>query len=451
MNKIFKVLGGILLALLGVVIVAALICFKLLDITPYTETEFYKNELTAIAQLPPHTSNNDTVQAGWSRINLLPPFTTTIAIDAKRGGKHFEGVHDSIYVRAFVFKSGTQKIAFISADLLIIPPTVTNIFDSLMAAEGFTTKNIFFTATHTHTSIGGWHNSYVGEIFAGKYDARVPKHIAACIASAIREAEKNCSPVKVGYSAVPTTKLVFNRLVGDSGKVDSILRIIKLENAVGQKAAIITFAAHATVFHEKLMKLSADWPGLMMAELEKDNKLQLASFSAGEVGSHGPYEVTKNQENEAAYMANSVAKIAEQNFDSINTNYVTDMNMVHLPFYMRSPNFRVSDNIVVRPWLFKKLFGDELVYLNTFRLGDIVFAGTPCDFSGELVGPIDSVARSNGKHLVITSFNGGYIGYVTDSRWYNKKAYETRIMGWFGPRNGDYMSEVLMRLLAAKQ
>jgi hypothetical protein len=39
------------------------------------------------------------------------------------------------------------------------------------------------------------------------------------------------------------------------------------------------------------------------------------------------------------------------------------------------------------------------------------------------------------------------MGYVTDSKWYNMNAYETWTMGWFGPGNGDYMSEIMERMI----
>lgn len=188
-----KILGVLAVIVLLLVVVAA-ICFKPLDTTPYQQTEFYKKELQAIDSVFANRQSLITIQplhVGWSRINLLPPFTTPIAIDAHRVGKHFEGVHDSIYVRAFVFKQGEKKIAYISADLLIIPPTVSKMFDTLLKANGYDESNIFFTATHTHSSIGSWYDSYVGEKFAGKYDERVPEHIANCISKAILDAETN--------------------------------------------------------------------------------------------------------------------------------------------------------------------------------------------------------------------------------------------------------------------
>ncbi|MES2621227.1 MAG: neutral/alkaline non-lysosomal ceramidase N-terminal domain-containing protein [Bacteroidota bacterium] len=453
MKKIFGFLfiAGIVLLLV------ALFCFKPLNTTPYQQTEFYKKEIAAINQVSNQKSeirSSDTISVGWSSINLLPPFTTPIAIDANRGGKHFEGVHDSIYVRAFVFKQGEKKIAYISADLLIIPPTVSKMFDTILKKEGYDASNIFFTATHTHSSIGGWYNSYVGEKFAGKYDERVPKHIADCISKAILEAEKNCATAKIGYAEFSTQKLVYNRLVKDMahlpdsvGEVDSLLRLVKIEKESGEKAAIITFAAHCTVFHEDMMSLSGDWGGMMMKRLNLSGKVNFCSLSAGAVGSHGPYEFSKNQETEAAYMAEQVAEIVGRNFDSIKTDLVSSLSMIHLPLFLRDPNLRITNNIIVRPWLFHKLFGDEKVYINTLQVGNIFFAGMPCDFSGELVNEIDSIADKRNRKLIVTSFNGGFVGYITDDEWYSLNTYETRLMNWFGPGNGSYFSEIVMKML----
>lgn len=459
MKKLLYAVAALVLLLL----IVAVCCFKPLDSTPYKQTGFYKAEMAmldsviAVENSTMHAAVFDTVHVGWASVNLLPSFSTPIAIDAHRGGKHFEGVHDSIYVRAFVFKQGGKKVAYVSADLLIIPPSVSRMFDTMLVKQGFDQSNIYFTATHTHTSIGGWYNSVVGKIFAGKYDERVPAFIANQIATAIQAAEVNCSPTRIGFAAYPTRRLVFNRLITEMahlpdslGEVDSILRVVKFEKPTGEKAAIITFSAHNTVFHENLMRLSGDWCGLLMQKLNSGGKIGFASFSAGAVGSHGPCKVTDDQEAEAQYIANGVAAIVETGFDSIATNYVANLNMLHVPLYLREPNLRVSDAIVIRPWLFKKLFGDEETFINTLAVGDVVFAGTPCDFSGELVNELDSMAAGKSRRLIVTSFNGGYIGYITDSRRYRLNTYETRTMGWFGYGTGDYMSDIIGRLLLVK-
>ncbi len=60
---------------------------------------------------------------------------------------------------------------------------------------------------------------------------------------------------------------------------------------------------------------------------------------------------------------------------------------------------------------------------------------------------LNPLATRKGLNLMITSFDGGYIGYVTPDRYYGRKAYETRDMNWFGPQNGAYFEEMMAGLL----
>lgn len=453
MRRPLKLFAYVIGSVAVIALLIVICCFKFYDTTPYPKTEAYRRQMHLLHNLPKETTTvtKDTIQVGWAKVNLLPPFTTPIAIDAHRKG-HFTGVHDSIYVRAFVFKAGGKKMAYISADLLIIPPNVAAMFDTLMQAEGYTRDNIFFTATHTHSSIGAWYNTVVGRIFTGKYDERVPPHIANCIKQAIINAEQNVEPAEIGHGSFPTTKLVFNRLVGDSGTVDSMLRVIKIKKLSGPTAAIITFSAHATVYHESMMQLSGDWPALLMQQLENTGVVNFASFSAGAVGSHGPYEFSKEQVKEVKYMAEGVGKIVASGNGFIPTRvFTTDsflFGMQRMQLFLRQPNLRLSNSVALRAWLFNKLFGNEPVYVLQMRLGNLLFIGTPSDFSGELTGQLDSAAKAANTQLTVTGFNGSYIGYVTHDQWNNLNAYETRTMNWFGPGTGSYMQQVIGRLIA---
>jgi len=429
------------------ILIIASICFQPAHTEPYAQQEYYQKELEAIAAKPLSSRTNDTLQCGWAGLNLTPTFTTPIAIDAARGGKHFTGVRDSLYVRAFVFKQGHLKFAFVSADLLIIPPNVAAGVSKALQSKGYSPHNIYLSATHTHTGIGGWYNSTVGKIFAGKYDERVPAHITATIAKCVALAEGNLQKVQVGYTETPLERFVVNRLVGDSGIVDNKMRIIKLVNDSGATAAIVTHSAHATIFHEKEMKLSGDWPAGFMQAANSTRPNCFVSFTAGAVGSHGPFLHSANREEELAYMVGQSAAAFNSVFDSIACSAVTELSGMRYPLWLRQPILRVADQLAIRPWLFYYLFGNEASYLQTLNIGNITLAGLPCDFSGELAPALDSAAQRNNKHLMVTGFNGGYIGYVTHPKWYHLNAYETRTMGWFGPDTGSYLSELISRLL----
>jgi predicted permease len=171
------------LFLLGILILAVLSFIQPSPKNQYEDGTFLLQNQKAIKNLSfENVANSEYFQAAWAKVSLVPPFSTTIAIDDHRGGKHFEGVRDTVYSRSIVLQNGDKKVAIVSADLLIIPPIVAEILDTLLMAEGFSLENIYLSATHTHSSIGGWQNSYVGEIFAGTYDERVPLFIAEKIA-----------------------------------------------------------------------------------------------------------------------------------------------------------------------------------------------------------------------------------------------------------------------------
>ena len=435
-------------ALIGIIILA-FVLLKPLDKSAYYENPYFYKTTESINNNPAFTKEqgNEKVLGNWSKISLVPNFKTPIAIDANRNGKMYNGVHDSLFIRTFVFQKGNYKVAYVSADLLIIPPIVTAMVDTILRKEGYTLNNIYLTATHTHTGIGAWHNSFIGELFAGKYDERVPIFIAAQIKKSILAAEKNPSPIKIGYTTINTRKLVYNRLLENGGEVDSLIRIVKFEKEDGEKASIITFTAHATCLHDKVMDLSGDWPGILMQKMDSSKKVDLCVFSAGSVGSHGPYKCKKDKWDELNYIGNLATKYVYQSIDSIPMHYIEKINMVHQPILMREPNYKIVFNLVLRQRWFYKFFGKQNIYINMLSFDDILFAGMPCDFSGEMNDELDDAATAQNKRLLVTSFNGCFVGYITDDRRYDMDTYETKTMNWYGPGNGSYLTEIVMRMM----
>ena len=78
-----------------------------------------------------------------------------------------------------------------------------------------------------------------------------------------------------------------------------------------------------------------------------------------------------------------------------------------------------------------------------FRLDDVVWISTPCDFSGELSLGIKDFFRAKNADAVVTSFNGDYVGYIIPSRYYHLSGYEPRVMSFFGPNMPHYFDEMI--------
>jgi neutral ceramidase len=123
------------------------------------------------------------------------------------------------------------------------------------------------------------------------------------------------------------------------------------------------------------------------------------------------------------------------------------LGMYQIPLELPDPQVKLTERLAVRSWFFKKAFGDYPVNLTALRLGDVVLLGTPCDFSGELGLDVEAHAKERNLHAMITSFNGGYMGYVTPERYYDLDHFETRLMNWYAIGTGEYMRNSLNSIL----
>jgi neutral ceramidase len=164
-----------------------------IDRTPYKALDFYKKSIHEINQLltkNPSRSIGDTLLIGFARANLTPSESAPLAGYGNRRPKEMTSVHDSIYVNTTVINNGKNKIAIVSADLLIIPPEVTALLKEKLFNKGWSLPEIFLSATHTHSSLGGWAPGLVGNMIAGTYNAKYPEFIANQIVASIQMAEK---------------------------------------------------------------------------------------------------------------------------------------------------------------------------------------------------------------------------------------------------------------------
>jgi hypothetical protein len=133
------------------------------------------------------------------------------------------------------------------------------------------------------------------------------------------------------------------------------------------------------------------------------------------------------------------------------TNKMDSVQLVtaHIPIQFGPSQLRITQNWKLRDWIFSWLVNPlqgELTYL---QINDIILVGTPCDFSGEtFTKHIAEVADQQNKKVIITSFNGGYVGYITEDEHYEKLRKE-EVMGlnWVGPYYGSFFSEMINTLL----
>ena len=431
------------------VLFLVIITIKPLDRTPLENTSYYKNTIKKFKYDNNIGIDGDTIKVGWAKKSLIPKYLTPMAGYGARKGADFEGVYDSIWVRAVVFDNGKTVSAYVSMDLLIVPPNLVH--DEISKNLGIRSDNIFFTASHTHSSIGGYLEGLAGNIFGGKYDKRNLEFITTQTREAIREAMLDLKKSKIGFASIYAADFITNRLVGDSiGTYDPFLRIIKIIRDDGKKASIFSYSAHATCFGHRQRNLSGDYPNSIINLLEKNDDVDFAIYGAGSVGSMSPRTKSKKGEEKLQEMSRGLYPYLREAMRNVGTRYQTKLFSEKIDIEMREQSFKINSKLIIRPWIFNFLIGDSPKYLNYLRLGDIVIVGIPADFSGELVEPIKKSISTNKLNLIINSFNGGYVGYITDDKWYDRddiNTYETYTMNWYGPYNGEYFSKLIKEII----
>lgn len=439
-----------MLKLLGIcailLLILAISMLRRVDRTPYQETAFYAAMDQRLDSLQKNLKLNSdsSMLIGWSSENITPDDTVPLAGFGGRDPKEMTGIHDSSFVRTILLQNHHDKVAFISADLLIIHPELSRAVWAALP-EGWRPSNVYFTATHTHSGQGGWAPGSVGYLFAGEYDSARVKFLATKILKSIRDAETNLRPGTIAAGEMEVSHLVKNRLVKDQGIIDPWLKAV-LFMQDSAKALFTFYSAHATSFGPDNHQLSGDYPAALVQRLKEQTDLDLVAFGAGAVGSMG-LKADLSGEKGIHYTAFHLADQL-QLFMQMGGGFLKpDITTLQLTVPMREPEFKLTKNIALRSYLFDKAFGAYSTHLSVAIIGQCIFIGMPCDFSGELAVPLYEKARDLGYELIITSFNGDYDGYVIKDDWYDLSRYESRTMSWYGPDAGSYFSEIISRVI----
>jgi hypothetical protein len=435
----------ILACILGAILLFVISSVLPIDRYNYHTEEFYHHMIGKIDSLKKETQipHKGKLSIGFAKINLTPSQRTATAGYGNRRGKTYTTVHDSIFVRTMVISNGQTQVAVVSADLLIIPPAVTSLLEQSLP-KGFSLDNTFLGAIHSHNSIGNWGKGVTGFLY-GEYSDSIVHFIADKIRESIIKASQNVLSASINTAHLPLESPVRNRLV-KNGPVDSLLHVVEVIRSDSSKLVLMSYTAHATCLYSRDLELSRDYPGKLVDSLEHDG-YNFAMFMAGAVGSHGcnPPEAGWSC---VDWMSDRIIEDFRNNKNKLAPLHDSSLVMYRVPLELGKPQVKVTEDWCVRPWLFEAAFGLSKNYLTVLRIGELVMLGTPCDYSGELTPPLYAFAKEKGLQLMVTSFNGGYIGYITPVQYYDSPHYETRLMNWYGPGSGEYMVECMEGMIA---
>jgi neutral ceramidase len=428
--------------------------------TPFPDTSYYRETQSRLDNIKRSTvCLNDSIYAGFSRVSITPfLFSKTIDIEnnrfnkvpmagfGQRRGKSATGIHDSLFIKSVALREGAGTFIIVSGDMLIMPPNIIDAVTSLLVNDGINRNQVFFSATHTHSSLGGWAYGIVGRQFAGKENKQIEKWLIKKIHEAVIASISDMQPSRIGYGEFEAGEFTRNRLVGSNGIKNNLFNYIVVEQKCGRKAIIGMYSAHATVLNEKNLELSGDYPGYWERRVEGKGAY-LGMFCGGSMGSQSPVGP-----DESFALAESIGNgLADRMLSQLKNTQLKEKNVlssVSLKISLPEYHFRLTKNINLTTGLSKRLMPlPENVYLQGLRIGSLIWIFTPGDFSGEYAVELSDRLSHQGYNITISGYNGSYLGYIIPGKYFNLNHYEPRMMGWFGPQMGDYIMDLIMRIV----
>jgi hypothetical protein len=423
---------------------------------PYFTSDYYRETIDSLQGSTHEENHSGPLLAGFSRISITPDLSGT----AEYSPRHYKGIpiagfgqlktkyataiHDSIFVRSVAMKSGKEAVIITSADILIMPPNVIDSVVEKLKNKGISRDQLFFSASHSHSSIGGWGYGPLAKIIAGKENKKLEKWLTDRIVEAVLSAISDLRPARSGSGSFYAPQYTRNRLTGDEEQNNDEFNYLLIEQVNGRKCIIGTYSAHATTTGSKNTLISSDYPGYWSRKIE--GKSTIAMFCGGSMGSQSP-EGEGSGFDRTRFIGEGLADSTLKHIMKTDMHESTLIDPLSLRIALPRYHMRMTRNLnyptCFSRWLMPQ---PENVYLQALRINDLIWLTAPGDFSGESALLIKNILAGKGYEAVVSGYNGSYVGYIIPGKYFYLDNYESKGMGWFGPTMGDYVTDLMLRM-----
>ena len=268
-------------------------------------------------------SQNSVFRAGVAKIDITPVENLYMGgyDESCRTGPS-DGVYGKIYIRALMFDDNINRIVFIEADIVLLPPEDYSLIRKMISKEtGIPYENILLGCVHNHAA------PYPDE---RNKNSDWSKQLNNKFITAVKNAIADLEPVKIGgaagrsniamnrrkiledtisyltfdennssqsYGKYKTDKPVKIREMAGvcrlgnnpNGSIDDKVGILRVDRISGEpKAVLVNYACHGTSLGCRNSKISPEWNGHMLEYIEKKIPGVTGIFIPGASGDTDP-------------------------------------------------------------------------------------------------------------------------------------------------------------------
>jgi len=424
-------------------------------------------------------------QVGFSICNANPPLG--ICISGYFVHRFAKGFLDDLEVRTLAFSCGEKKILLISVPVCGVNRQLASQYcEAVEKATGVAKKNIFISATHTHT--GGTVNVNEDCVTDKAIVERYAAFLGERIVDSTKLALDDLKPAKMGYitgyapervayirrykmkdgSTMTCPPIDDPNIDHPIGTLDQRVHVLRFDRAGADSVVLVNYGLHADTVNGEM--LSADWPSWMYRTIEKaldGTKCIFFNGAEGDVGSTHVFptggdmndtEISFDNEMKspgmARFVGRAIAGTVLQVYDKVHYIDVDSIDIIHkditvaanvpapedLPRahkYMELHNAGRDDEIpytamelttvIAEAFRMCKLENGPKTFtldLTGVRIGNVALVGLPGEpFTGIGVG----IKEAEGYQMIMPcSLTNGHQGYFPMESAFDEGGYEAR-------------------------
>jgi len=392
------------------------------------------------------------LRAGTARVDLAGGWSGPVQM-ATYGPSppRARGIRHPVYARALVLDNGAARIALVSCDLLIMHRGLRDAVLKKLASRDAGFDAVMLSATHTHTSVGGYVDNALFEFYMlGKFDPKWTDHLAARIADSITRANNSLREARLGCGRTFVTDASHNRRFGKT--IDPEIALIKITDRDEKPLAlVVNFAGHPILDPDDGL-LSPDYPGLLARKLDAD--FGFGFFLQGALGDLNAGSEERADQWKQAGLADAIAerlhKAIAEAYEAIPVHAEIRLTSLTASFRLPEIDFNIMPDLLFPlEWLFNSLISWPAEYpLQGIRIGDAAIVATASELSGRL--GLQIKRDSPAPFTLVASHCGDYAGYALAQAYHARSKFDaSSIAALGGPSHGPQLVESSSALLEA--
>ena len=220
----------------------------------------------------------NTLQVGFSRVNITPPLGIGIAGSWRK--RPMEGVLDELEVNCICLACEDTKVAMLAVDHVGVRMSILNkIRAEVEKVTGIPAEAVYIHCTHTHTG------PFVNQEPATELEQLYYDQFFHKLVDSVALALQDLKPAKMGYAVSHAHDIAFIRrymtkrgevltnpepndpeIIGHAGEVDERVNVLRFDREE-DTVILVNFGDHPDTIGGK--RVSADWPGFLRRYTEQ--------------------------------------------------------------------------------------------------------------------------------------------------------------------------------------